>query len=175
MTHPHGASSWDQSPSYPSGEEAFFDPAYYEEEKSSPSAWLVATLILLLAALAGLLIYFFGSGLFRSSDGEIAEPTYAPPTAGPATSANPVPETVTTTEKPPVRSYSNFAPDTDVTSHQFAAEVFEAFQEASQREERTDVSVSAYSPVTGKSYTMNCGGDEVVYCSGGNNARVKIW
>ena len=162
MTHPYGESSWDQSPSYPSGDDAFFGPAYYEEEKGGTSAWLVATLVLLLAALVGLLIYFFGSGFFGSSKGEIEEPTYAPSTDSPATSASPGPETVTTTEKPPVRDYSNFAPDTDVTSQQFAAEVFKAFQEVSQREGRTDLSVSAYSPVTGNSYAMTCGGDEAV-------------
>ena len=35
--------------------------------------------------------------------------------------------------------------------------------------------VRAYSPVTGKSYTMSCSGGAVVTCTGGNNAVVHIY
>jgi hypothetical protein len=57
----------------------------------------------------------------------------------------------------------------------FAANVFEAFQQAYERTGTADMTVNAYSPATGITYRMTCSGGETVYCTGGNNARVKIW
>lgn len=147
--------------------------AYHEEPKRSATPWLVGVIVALLVALA--LVAAFALGLFSPATKELSEPTTTAATAQPApfkSSEAPSPTTVTTT---PLRSYTNYAPDTDVTSAAFAAEVFKVFTEASQREGRSDVTITAYSPVTGQSYKMTCSGTDTVYCTGGNNARVKIW
>ena len=73
------------------------------------------------------------------------------------------------------RTYSHYAPDTSVTTASFAPNVFAAFQDAYASTGTTEVTVSAYSPETKLTYRMSCSGNEVVYCSGGNNARVRIW
>lgn len=59
-----------------------------------------------------------------------------------------------------------------VTSCEFANAVRDAYVGSSVS---GSGSISAYSPVTGQSYTMNCAGDAVVTCRGGNNAVVHIY
>ena len=76
---------------------------------------------------------------------------------------------------PTKRTYSHYAPATDVTTAGFATNVYEAFQESYGRTGTADMTVSVYSPATGITYRMTCSGGETVYCTGGNNARVKIW
>lgn len=168
-----GPGGWDEEPAYGAAES--YAPAYYEEEHNERSSWLIAILVLLLAVLVGLVIYFLGSGVFGSSNDEIKEPNIDAPTGQAEATTPAASDASSPAETTPLRAYNNFAPDTDVTSQQFAAEVFNAFQEAYQREKRTNVTVEAFSPVTGGRYTMNCSGDDTVYCSGGNNARVRIW
>lgn len=176
---------------------------YPPEEENNRSGWLIALIVLLLAAIIGGLAYAFGSGVFEKDD--VSEPvvTNAPAATSTASTDNPFTgrkdgkdekdEKATgaadtsvkgtakssaprTTQKNEVkRSYANYAPDTDVTSPEFAAAVFDAFQRVYNDTGKTDVTVTATSPVTGKTYSMSCGGTTTVYCSGGNNARVKIW
>ncbi|MDY3128110.1 MAG: hypothetical protein SOW59_08330 [Corynebacterium sp.] len=72
--------------------------------------------------------------------------------------------------------YQNFAPDTSVTSQPFAANVYNAFRTEYLKDGKTDQTIKAYSPTTGKSYTMTCrSSGSSVYCNGGNNASVRIW
>lgn len=160
-----------------------------QEEKRKGGGWLIALIVLLLAAIIGGVAYAFSSGVFEK-DG-VAEPTISSTqqTAGRA-ATGPAPSSQSAGAEPGAttaaaaseasdgelkRSYANYAPDTDVTSPEFAANVFKAFSQAYDDTGRTDITVSATSPVTGKTYSMSCSGDSTVYCRGGNNASVKIW
>lgn len=142
------------------------------ERRGGPNMWLLALVGVLLAALVGVLAFLGGSGAFsRTSEpvtSTVVETHTLPKPSGQAPSPAPAPA-----QKK--RTYSNYAPDSSVTSAGFAANVFEAFQEAYGRTGSADVTVSAYSPATGKTYRMTCSGAETVHCTGGNNARVKIW
>ena len=62
-----------------------------------------------------------------------------------------------------------------MTSSGFSANVYSAFVDAYNSTGSTDVTVRAYSPATGQTYRMSCSGGSTVYCSGGDNARVRIW
>lgn len=132
------------------------------ERRGGPSPWLYVLGALLLAALVGVLAFMGGSGAFnRSSE--------------PVTSTVVETRTLPRSEEPAKRTYSNYTPDTDVTTAGFAANVYEAFQESYSRTGTADMTVSVYSPATGITYRMTCSGGETVYCTGGKNARVKIW
>lgn len=165
---------------------------YAPQEENKGSGWLIALIVLLLAAIIGGVAYAFTSGVFEK-DG-VAEPTITSgPSAGEtastvATDAGDGGEGKKTDPAKPSgaaaketsggelkRNYANYAPDTDVTSPEFAANVHAAFTRVYNDTGRTDVTVSAVSPVTGKTYSMSCSGSITVYCTGGNNARVKIW
>jgi hypothetical protein len=63
-----------------------------------------------------------------------------------------------------------------VTSCPFAENVFKAYADNYQSNgEQSEVTVSADSPVTGKSYAMACGTNgDTVACTGGNNAFVTF-
>lgn len=181
-----------------------YPPQQYppQEEESKGNGWLIALIVLLLAAIIGGVAYAFASGVFEKD--EVAEPTITSgtKTTGPADASDTVATTAggegkreekntepakpsgadrkaTTTAEVPggelKRTYANYAPDTDVTSPEFAANVYSAFTRAYNDTGRTDVTVNAVSPVTGKTYSMACSGSTTVYCTGGNNARVKIW
>lgn len=70
-------------------------------------------------------------------------------------------------------AYNSVAVGSSVTSCEFAESVWAQYVGAGgYGESRT---VRAYSPVTGKSYTMSCSGGAVVTCTGGNNAVVHIY
>ena len=144
------------------------------EKRGGPNVWLLALVGVLLAALVGVLAFLGGSGAFsRTSEpvtSTVVETHTLPKSSGQAPAPAPAPAPA---QKK--RTYSNYTPDSSVTSAGFAANVFEAFQEAYGRTGSADVTVSAYSPATGKTYRMTCSGAETVHCTGGNNARVKIW
>lgn len=167
---------------------------YAPQEESKGSGWLIALIVLLLAAIIGGVAYAFTSGVFEK-DG-VAEPMITSgPSAGETAStsatnagdgaggegkktdpAKPSDAAAKETSGGELkRNYANYAPDTDVTSPEFAANVHAAFTRVYNDTGRTDVTVSAVSPVTGKTYSMSCSGSTTVYCTGGNNARVKIW
>ena len=57
----------------------------------------------------------------------------------------------------------------ETTSCDFANNVFWTFYEA-----RPEQVFPVYSPVTGKSYEVTCGGDSVVTCTGGAGAKVRF-
>lgn len=73
--------------------------------------------------------------------------------------------------------YSRTATGSEVTSCGFAAAVLDAYSDAGADSARgAPRSVVAISPVTGRSYTMNCTSDgEVVTCVGGDNAVVYVY
>ena len=154
-----------QPTEYPAG----YGQSEQPEKRGGPSPWLYVVAALLLAAVVGVLAFMGGSGAFnRSSEpvtSTVVETRTLPKSEAPAQPS----------KEPAKRTYSNFAPDTDVTTGGFAANVYEAFQESYGRTGTTDMTVSVYSPATGITYRMTCSGGETVYCTGGNNARVKIW
>lgn len=69
--------------------------------------------------------------------------------------------------------YSRVAVGTSVTSCEFAASVQGAYL-ASGASGGPAV-INAYSPVTGRSYSMSCSGGPLITCSGGNNAVVHLY
>lgn len=145
------------------------------ERRGGPNTWLIVLVGVLLAALVGVLAFLGGSGAFSRTSAPVTSTvveTRTLPGSGEKASAPAAPVAEPTRKS---HTYSSYAPDTGVTSASFAANVFEAFQEAYGRTGSTDVTVSAYSPATGKTYSMSCSGGNTVHCTGGNNARVKIW
>lgn len=106
----------------------------------------------------------------------------APPST--TTSAPPIPVTLPSDAQPCAQQYdssttfANSATGTSVTSCSFAEEVRNAYSQnsldtAAGTESR---SVSAMSPVTGVTYTMNCATEgQLVRCSGGENAVVYLY
>lgn len=69
--------------------------------------------------------------------------------------------------------YSAAAVGSSVTSCEFAEVVWSQYVgSGGTGQART---VNAYSPVTGRNYTMSCSGGPVVTCTGGDNAVVHIY
>lgn len=93
-------------------------------------------------------------------------PTTKPPVTFPA-NATPCPATTGQ-----VGGFSASAAGTDVTSCPFAEAVRVAYGGQSVRGQT--VNIQAYSPVTGRNYTMTCSGSDLVTCTGGNNAVVHL-
>ncbi|MGW0246938.1 protein kinase domain-containing protein [Nocardia goodfellowii] len=72
-------------------------------------------------------------------------------------------------------NYGKSATGSEVTSCQFAEAVRKAYAESASAT-RTPSSVVATSPVTGRTYTMNCVAQgQLVTCSGGENAVVYVY
>nr|WP_309138586.1 protein kinase [Nocardia cyriacigeorgica] len=78
---------------------------------------------------------------------------------------------------PPLATpFANAASGTAVTSCEFAEEVRTAYAEAASGPGGAPVSVVAASPITGRTYTMNClGQNGLVTCTGGDNAVVYVY
>lgn len=70
-------------------------------------------------------------------------------------------------------SFGTSAVGSGVTSCEFAEEVRSEYLRQGVR--GGVVSVDAYSPVTGRTYTMTCSGNTVVTCTGGNDAVVYLY
>ncbi|WP_308116679.1 serine/threonine protein kinase, partial [Rhodococcus zopfii] len=68
---------------------------------------------------------------------------------------------------------SSSAVGSSATSCEFAEEVRASYLRQLVR--GAVVSINAYSPVTGRSYTMTCSGNTVVTCTGGNDAVVYLY
>ncbi|WP_328289937.1 serine/threonine-protein kinase [Nocardia aurantiaca] len=84
------------------------------------------------------------------------------------------------TSCPPVYAalggYGNSAIGNSVTTCPFAEEVRRAYADAASSRPGSAVSVVAVSPVTGRSYTMNCtAAGKLVTCVGGENAVVYVY
>ncbi len=142
------------------------------------NGWLIAVAALLLAALVGLLAYLFGSGAFSGTSEPVTVTDVETQTLQPQQQQQQQPAQqapAPAPAQPSRRTYSNYAPDTSVTSSGFSANVYSAFVDAYNSTGSTDVTVRAYSPATGQTYRMSCSGGSTVYCSGGDNARVRIW
>ena len=72
--------------------------------------------------------------------------------------------------------YRSYDAGTSVTSDSFASNVHSAFRNRYLSTGDVNMSINVYSPVTGQTYTMNCGRQgSSVACRGGNNAVVYIY
>lgn len=72
----------------------------------------------------------------------------------------------------PIGGFTFSAIGSTVTSCEFAEEVRQSYGANPVR--NATVIIPAYSPVTGVTYDMTCGGDRLVTCTGGNNAVVYL-
>lgn len=70
-------------------------------------------------------------------------------------------------------AYSGVAVGSSVTSCEFAGAVQSEYLASGAGGD--PAVVTAYSPVTGRNYTMSCSGGPVVTCRGGNNAVVHLY
>ena len=165
------------APGYPQQYPAMYAPP----QRSASTGWLLAIIAILLAAIVGIVAYLVGSGsnspLNEPATGQVASRDAPTSTVVETQTLTNGQETPTAPGADPASRhiYTNYAADTDVTSGPFAANVYDAFIAAYRETGTTELAVSAYSPATGKAYTMSCAGGSTVYCSGGNNARVRIW
>lgn len=160
----------DQAPAYP-----------YPQQTAGKNAtpWVIALAGVLLAALVGVLAYMGGAGLFSRGGGDSQEPvvvteveTQTLNQQAPAQQQAPAPEPAPASAR---YSYGNYSAASSKTSGPFAANVYSAFVDVYNSTGSPNVTVDVYSPVTGNTYTMSCSGGSTVYCTGGNNARVRIW
>ena len=75
----------------------------------------------------------------------------------------------------PDGNFDNVYTGSSVTSQEFAQQVRVAFVDYHLATGQTAGTITAYSPVTGLSYSMNCSDNgDYVTCTGGNNAVVYI-
>ncbi|WP_433710888.1 protein kinase domain-containing protein [Nocardia sp. CA-084685] len=106
-----------------------------------------------------------------------ASPSTSTTKAAPTTVTLPAGATNCTNGQPISGSFTQSATGSSVTSCGFAEAVRKAYAEsAATNVSRSSRSVVATSPVTGRSYTMNCVADgQLVTCTGGENAVVYVY
>lgn len=140
---------------------------------NGPLIAIIVLLVALLLAAVGALAFLGGAGAFRSSSEPVTSTIVETHTL-PREAQQPQ-QAPQANSEPARKTYRNYSPATSVTSGPFAANVFDTFVAAYNSTGKTNISIDVYSPVTEKTYTMSCSGGDTVYCSGGNNAKVKIW
>lgn len=158
---------------------------------------LVVAIVLLLLAVAGIAAWNFGLFGGRSASGPETTVQLVTETSSESSSESSSEQDSETSESSSARqeatttfSRSQRSPEpnrprgsdytsqyaaTAETSDAFARSVGDAFREHVDRTGRTSGTISAYSPVTGLTYTMSCADyGSYVSCAGGNNALVHI-
>ncbi len=153
----------------------------------------VGVLAIALAAVAGTLGWqAIDGGGIESPNAPAAQdnptrPRTAPPTPGRTTTAPTTTTTPTTVQLPAdampcpstfgsLGGYTSSAAGTSVTSCPFAEEVRRAYADATGDTPGATATVVAVSPVTGRSYPMNCtAAGKLVTCTGGENAVVYVY
>ena len=176
-------------------EQGAYGEAPPEKRRSVVGPILVAVLVIVVVAVGGVVGWtMLRPGADNQQVEEQAGPvTTASPQAaapGPATTSAPrgTSAAATTTAlpagakpcatgRPSPGTFGQAAAGSEVTSCPFAEAVRKAYADAaSTAANRPPRSVVAVSPVTGRSYTMNCAVEQqVVTCSGGENAVVYIY
>lgn len=164
----------------------------YQEERSSGTKWaIIALIVLAVIALCAALAFFL---LKDGSDEKNASPMLT--TSAEATTEAPTTEETTKApERPAYPSLpagavaandaamsgaaggdlNNVYRDSTMTSPEFARAVRDAYVEHFLDTKEYNAVITAYSPVTGINYTMDCRDNgEYVTCTGGNNAIVYI-
>ncbi|MGY4103343.1 protein kinase domain-containing protein [Nocardia sp. R16R-3T] len=112
-----------------------------------------------------------------ATGGATTPPSISTTKAAPTSVVLPAGATNCTTGQPVSGSYTQSATGSAVTSCGFAEAVRKAYAEsAATNVSRSSRSVVATSPVTGRTYTMNCVPDgQLVTCTGGENAVVYVY
>ncbi|WP_329412574.1 protein kinase [Nocardia vinacea] len=112
-----------------------------------------------------------------TAGGSTTSPSTSTTKAAPTSVTLPAGATNCTNGQPVAGSFTQSATGSSVTSCGFAEAVRKAYAEsAATNVSRSSRSVVAASPVTGRSYTMNCVADgQLVTCTGGENAVVYIY
>lgn len=157
--------------------------------RSGPSAWMVALVVVLvlvlLAALAAIgYLVLRGQQGGSTASGPVTSTVVATAQQQPAQDVPQVqPAQPAPAASAPAGSYqcsnagggalSRSAVGSSVTSCQFAQSVRQAY--LADGNSGGSATIWAYSPVTGRGYTMSCSGGTVVTCTGGNNAVVYIY
>lgn len=159
--------------------------------KQGMSAGLAVALTLMAVVIVGLIAavgFLVVPGLTGSSAAPTTSTVVATATAAPSAAASEPSQEQVQPARPaqasaPAGSYqcsdsgggalSRSAVGSSVTSCEFAISVRSTYlSQGGSGESRV---VRAYSPVTGRTYTMSCSGGDVVTCTGGNNAVVYIY
>lgn len=111
----------------------------------------------------------------EGADDEASEDEEESRPAHPKLPSGAVPANSAAEEGKPAGDFNNVYTGSDLTSKPFAVAVRDAFVSHYLDTDRTNGTVSAYSSVTGQTYSMKCrdNGDYVT-CTGGNNAIVYI-
>lgn len=111
----------------------------------------------------------------EDADDEASEDEEESRPAHPKLPSGAVPANSAAEEGKPAGDFNNAYTGSDLTSKPFAVAVRDAFVSHYLDTDRTNGTVSAYSSVTGQTYSMKCrdNGDYVT-CTGGNNAIVYI-
>lgn len=148
-----------------------YQQMYQEPPKRNNLGWIVAIVVLLLAIPLAVYTFLNLSGGLNGKSGPVTNTVVETSTRTPEST----PATKSTKKAPQKRTYGNWAPDTSVTSESFASNVYDEFVKEYRATGSSNVTLSVWSPVTGQTYRMTCRGDAEVHCTGGNNARVKIW
>ena len=111
----------------------------------------------------------------EGADDEASEDEEESRPAHPKLPSGAVPANSAAEEGKPAGDFNNVYTGSDLTSKPFAVAVRDAFVTRYLDADRTNGTVSAYSSVTGQTYSMKCRDDgEYVTCTGGNNAIVYI-
>ena len=111
----------------------------------------------------------------EDADDEASEDEEESRPAHPKLPSGAVPANSAAEEGKPAGDFNNAYTGSDLTSKPFAVAVRDAFVSHYLDTDRTNGTVSAYSSVTGQTYSMKCRDNgEYVTCTGGNNAIVYI-
>lgn len=164
----------------------------YGPQKQGVSAGLAVALTLLavlVVGLIGVVVYFMTMGQTGFSAAPVTSTVAVTATATSSDEAERAPAAAPQVQPAPAPAakpsgayectgsgggqLSHSAVGSSVTSCEFAATVRAAYLGAGGSGE--SMVVNAYSPVTGKVYSMNCSGGPPVTCSGGNDAVVYIY
>lgn len=164
----------------------------YQEKQSSGTRWAIIALIVLavIALCAALAFFLLKSGSDEKNTSPIlttsaATTTEAPPTeeaakvpkrpAYPSLPAGAVAANEAAMSGAAGGDLNNVYRDSTMTSPEFARAVRDAYVEHYLSTKEYNAVITAYSPVTGITYTMDCRDNgEYVTCTGGNNAIVYI-
>lgn len=179
------------STNYPPAGYAVNQQSGGQASSSTLNAIAVALGVLLLLLVVGAGSYFYFAGGFGNNGGA-GDDSNASASANADNGASAETTTTTTTQ----RRAENFTPPSSwnqcggsgaagdlnlyyagssVTSCPFAGAVRDAFVSHYASTGKLSGTIRAYSPVTGRSYTMNCNDNgDYVTCTGGNNAVVHI-
>ncbi|MFE3194726.1 serine/threonine-protein kinase [Nocardia sp. NPDC059240] len=179
---------------YPTAEHAIvsgptFEPRKRRRGKSVALPVIIGVLVIAVAAIAGAVGWQVLDGSGNEAPISTAAQGVPGTTAPRSQSAGP---TVTTTTPTTVQlpagatpcppaygalgGYTTSAVGNTGTSCPFAEVVRQAYADATSGRPGAAVSVNAVSPVTGRSYTMNCtAAGKLVTCSGGDNAVVYVY